>query len=67
MTTYTYAIEISTGGEYIPRQGWASTWTDRRAAEAARRRAADQDGWEARIVTLTAAEADDWRTAWGEG
>ena len=60
-----FGITISTGSSYHPVAGWDSLYTTREDAEACATRAQRNDGWSAKVVSMTAAEAA--ASGWIEG
>lgn len=53
-----YAVLISSGGEYRPVVGWDEVFSERKAVEACAARARRNDGWSAKVITMTRAEAE---------
>lgn len=60
-----FAVTISTGSGYHPVSGWDRLYTTQKDAEACARVAQRNDGWDAKVVTMTAAEAG--RGGWVDG
>ena len=63
MSARVYGILIQTGnGKLRPAVGWDRGWATRAEAEACAERARRQAGWSAKVVSMTAEEAD--RNGW---
>jgi hypothetical protein len=59
-TYYTVLIAAGLPAEYSRKQGWDRVYASRADADACAERARSNDGWSAKVIELSASEAEHW-------